>query len=186
LAVLRQGIILAVPDSAVIDTGERKIVYREASPGVFDGMNVRLGPRMTERDGTVAYYPVLQGLQAGDKVVTNGSFLLDAETRLNPSAGSIYFGGGDGKGGSSTIAVRPSTPLDLGESDNRLVEAQKTCPIRGTPLGSIGTPVKVMLKNKPVFLCCDACKKQAEADPDGTLKKVEKLKAKVTENHNHP
>ena len=46
-------------------------------------------------------------------MVTNGSFLIDAETRLNPAAGSIYFGGSGGKGGSSSVTnVRPSTPED--------------------------------------------------------------------------
>ena len=39
------------------------------------------------------YYPVVRGLKAGDKLVTEGSFNIDAETRLSPAAGSIYFGG---------------------------------------------------------------------------------------------
>jgi Cu(I)/Ag(I) efflux system membrane fusion protein len=113
---LRQSLVLAVPDSAVIDTGDRKIVYRETSPGLFYGVSVRLGPRMTERGRTDAYYPVLRGLNAGDKIVTNGSFLVDAETRLNPSAGSIYYGGAGSKGGSSATPVRPSTPIDTVET----------------------------------------------------------------------
>jgi Cu(I)/Ag(I) efflux system membrane fusion protein len=187
LAALRQGSVLAVPDSAVIDTGNLKIVYREASPNVFEGVAVHLGPRMTKQGGTLAYYPVLRGLSQGNKVVTNGSFLIDAETRLNPSAGSIYYGGSGSTGGASSVAVRPSTPAALGEVDNRLIEAQKTCPITGNALGSMGLPVKVMIKNQPVFLCCEGCKKQAEADPAGTLKTVEQRKAKTaSETHNHP
>jgi len=44
---------------------------------------------------------VLKGLAAGDKVVTAGAFLLDAETRLNPAAGAAFFGASDSgaKGG---------------------------------------------------------------------------------------
>jgi Cu(I)/Ag(I) efflux system membrane fusion protein len=179
LAALRQGLVLAVPDSAVIDTGDLKIVYREASsPNVFEGVAVRLGPRMTEQRGGLAYYAVLRGLNAGDKVVTNGSFLIDAETRLNPSAGSIYYGGGGGKGGSSSIAVRPSTPVDPPETDKRLIEQQKTCPVRGTLLGTMGTPAKVVLSNQSVFLCCDACEAQAKEHTAQTLAKVRELKAK--------
>src|SRR5260370_4849106 len=124
IAVNGQGHELGVLNSAVIETGIMKIVYGEAAHNKFDGVVVRLGARMTERGGTHAFYPVLEGLNAGDKVVTNGSFLIDAETRLNPSAGSIYYGGSGGKGESSSVPVRPSTPVDVGESDSKLIAAQ--------------------------------------------------------------
>src|SRR5262249_35849639 len=108
-ALLHRGLVPAVPDSAVIDTGNLKVVYREAAPGVFDGVAVELGPRLARPGSTAAFYPVLAGLDAGDRVATNGSFLIDAETRLNPAAGSIYFGGSGGKGGAaSAVTVRPS------------------------------------------------------------------------------
>ncbi len=48
--------VLSVPEAAVIDTGERKIVYVEAEPGVFEGRQVVLGPRTGDR------FPVLEGL----------------------------------------------------------------------------------------------------------------------------
>ena len=73
--------VLAIPRSAVIDTGSRKIVF-VANPqieGAFDMRAVVLGPLAKED------YPVLSGLDAGDKVVTVGAFLLDAENRLNPT-----------------------------------------------------------------------------------------------------
>jgi Cu(I)/Ag(I) efflux system membrane fusion protein len=110
-AELRSGRLPAVPESAVIDTGALKIVYREATPGVYEGVAVRLGPRMAERGGGTAFYPVLRGLRLGDRVVTHGAFLIDAETRLNAAAGSIYFGGSGGKAGQSAESVRPSTPV---------------------------------------------------------------------------
>ena len=53
--------VLAVPDGAVIDTGSLKVVYREASPDVFEGVAVRLGPRMAMPGDPTAYYPVLAG-----------------------------------------------------------------------------------------------------------------------------
>ena len=77
---------MAVPERAVIDTGSRKIVYREAEPDVYEGVEVQLGPRCGP------FYPVIRGLQAGDRVATAGSFLIDAETRLTAGAGSTYFG----------------------------------------------------------------------------------------------
>jgi hypothetical protein len=187
-AQLDKGLVLAVPDSAVIDTGDLKVVYRESGPSTYDGVAVQLGPRLAEAGSTTAFYPVLSGLRAGDRVVVNGAFLIDAETRLNPAAGSIYYGGSTGNANQGAAAVRPSTPQSedalareakanlakLPAEDRKLAEAQKVCPITHKPLGSMGVPVKVTLNGKPVLLCCAGCKDQAEADPAGTFAKLEK------------
>ena len=74
-----QDEVLSVPESAVIDTGSRKIVYVEAEPGVFEGRVVIRGTRIGDR------YPVLDGLAPGEKVAAAGSFLIDAESRINPT-----------------------------------------------------------------------------------------------------
>lgn len=75
--------VLSVPESAVVDTGQDQIVYVETEPGVYEARAVTLGPRV---DG---YFPVLDGLTLGQKVATRGSFLLDAEARLNPSISGL-------------------------------------------------------------------------------------------------
>jgi hypothetical protein len=136
----------------------------------------------------VPFFPVLRGLVPGEIVVTAGSFLVDAETRLNPAAGSIYFGGSGGSKSGSGSTVRPSTPEDseatmtqalarLSADDRKIAEKQQFCPILSeNKLGAMGVPVKVMLDNQPVFLCCDGCKKQAQDHPQETLAKVQKLK----------
>ncbi len=80
LAPAPEGAVLTVPESAVIDTGTRKIVYVETEPGTFEGRVVVLGPR------SGGLYAVLEGLHVGDQVATAGSFLIDAESRLNPGA----------------------------------------------------------------------------------------------------
>lgn len=185
-ALLDQGKVLAILESAVIDTGSQTIAYRETSPGVFEGVLVKLGPRMTGPDQS-AFFPVLRGLKQGDKIVASGSFLIDAETRLNPAAGSIYFGGSGGaKSGSTVSTVRPSTPEDpdaqveaalaaLSPEDRRLAEAQKFCPVLpDNLLGSMGTPVKLIVDGKPVFVCCSGCKAGALANPAATLAKLER------------
>ncbi|MBI3837325.1 MAG: efflux RND transporter periplasmic adaptor subunit [Planctomycetia bacterium] len=187
--MLEQGRVLAVPESSVIETGSQSIVYREESPGVLLGVRVKLGPRMNNSDG-VSFYPVLEGLVAGEGVVVGGAFLVDAETRLNPAAGSIYFGGSGGaKSGGGVTTVRPSTPNDeqakiiaalakLMPEDRKLAEAQRYCPVlQQNQLGTMGTPVKLTLEGQPVFLCCNGCKDDALADPQATLAKVARLKA---------
>jgi multidrug efflux pump subunit AcrA (membrane-fusion protein) len=185
----QRGLVLAVPERAVIDTGSRKIIYREAEPDQFEGVEVHLGPR------TGAFYPVIRGLQAGDRVATAGSFLIDAETRLTAGAGSTYFGASgapqtdDRRSGATS--VRPSTTRDdedkvktnlskLSLEDRQLAEAQIYCPVLSdNRLGSMGVPVKVMVKSQPVFLCCKGCVDNALAEPQKTLDKVAELKAKA-------
>ncbi len=85
--------VLAVPESAVINTGTRRVVYRESGPGTYDMIEVKVGHRAGE------YYPVLAGLSAGDRVATAGAFLVDAENRLNPAASATYFGASEGPSG---------------------------------------------------------------------------------------
>lgn len=68
----------------------------------------------------------------------------------------------------------------LSPEDRKLAEAQKFCVVQDkNRLGSMGKPIKVMVKDQPVFLCCEHCRKKALADPDKTLAKVKELKAKA-------
>jgi hypothetical protein len=69
----------------------------------------------------------------------------------------------------------------LSPEDRALVEAQEWCVQSDERLGEMGPPIKIMIKDKPVFLCCDSCEKDAKADPDKTLAKVEELKKKKAE-----
>lgn len=185
----RDGRVLAVPETAIVHTGNQYLVFRQEGPTTFDAVRVELGPLIVGTDDA-AFYPVMKGLQAGDRVVTSGSYLLDAETRVSSAAGSIYYGGtgASSKPGSTSSAdVRPSTPEDedlkvlanlakLSTPDRQLADAQKLCPIQKSRLGSMGPLVKVMVKGQPVLLCCKACMDEATANPDKTLQTVEKLK----------
>lgn len=184
---------LAVPEGSIIDTGDHKVVYREAAPGVFEGVEVTLGPRCGD------WYPVVTGLKEGERVVAQGAFLVDAETRLNPAAGSIYFGGSGGSAPAPAVLTRPgagagegagprtkndpkirSARAKLSAADRALAEAQDECPINpGTRLGAMGPPHKITLAGESVLLCCAGCEPEAKRDPAGTLAKVAALKAKT-------
>jgi hypothetical protein len=145
------GEVLAIPESAVVDTGERTVVYVERMPGMFDGVEVALGPRCGDA------YPVASGLEPGDRVATAGAFLIDAETRLNPSLAASYFGAGRGTSTEEVRRDEAARPNKLSAEDRALVASQKTCPVTGKPLGSMGPPVRVMVSGRPVMLCCDGC-----------------------------
>ncbi len=181
------GKLLAVPESALIDTGDQKIVYRESSPGVFEGVQVAVGPKM-KGPHDVTYVPILRGLIAGEQIVTSGSFLVDAETRLNPAAGSIYFGGSSGSQSTGGATVRSTTPEDpeakitaalagLSPGDRELAQQQRFCPILKTSrIGSMGPPIKLILEGETVFLCCSGCKSQATTEPKKTAARVRELR----------
>jgi hypothetical protein len=67
----------------------------------------------------------------------------------------------------------------LSPEDRALAEQQRICPIKQSELGSMGTPIKIMIKDKPVFLCCEHCKDEAMKNPDRTLQAVEESKALI-------
>jgi Cu(I)/Ag(I) efflux system membrane fusion protein len=75
-APVESATVLAVPDSAVLDTGTRQTVLVDRGEGRFEPRAVKLGARA---DGYVA---VLDGLREGEKVVTGANFLIDAESNL--------------------------------------------------------------------------------------------------------
>jgi len=68
----------------------------------------------------------------------------------------------------------------LSPDDQKLARAQRFCAVQsGVRLGAMGTPVKITVKDQPVFLCCKACEEHAQSNPDRTLAKVKELKAKA-------
>jgi hypothetical protein len=89
---------------------------------------------------------------------------------------------GKGKDAKETEAEIKAARAKLSKEDLALVEAQEFCAVEtDNRLGSMGTPFKVTIKGKAVFLCCKGCEKKALADPDKTLAKVKELQAKVKE-----
>lgn len=67
----------------------------------------------------------------------------------------------------------------LGADDRKLAEEQRFCAVANSSrLGSMGAPVKIMINDEPVFLCCKGCAKKAQDKPEETLAKVKELKAK--------
>ena len=71
-----EGQRIVVPESAVIDSGRRQAVLVERGEGRYEPRPVRLGVRVP------GYVEVLDGLQAGEKVVTQATFLIDAESNI--------------------------------------------------------------------------------------------------------
>jgi hypothetical protein len=67
----------------------------------------------------------------------------------------------------------------LAPTDRELAVVQKFCAvIEKSRLGSMGTPMRVVLNGEPVFLCCKGCEQAAKDDPQGTLARVKQLRAR--------
>ena len=170
------GECLTVPESAVIDSGAMQIVYVETMPGMFDGVAVKLGDRIGD------LLPVREGLKSGQRVATSGAFLIDAETRLNPSLAAAYFGAaGRGAGEARAPAAhshrkRSKKGGKLSPEDLKLAMEQKICPVTGLDLNSMGGPVAVEVAGRKVFICCVGCEGALKKDPE---KHLAKLKAKA-------
>jgi hypothetical protein len=62
----------------------------------------------------------------------------------------------------------------LSGEDRALAVKQKICPVSGEALGSMGAPMKVDVKGRAVFICCDGCREQLLAKPDEYLAKIDK------------
>lgn len=71
---------LAVPESAIINTGTRQIVYVDMGNGNFQQRQIKTGLRA---DGMVQ---ILSGLKAGEVVSTSANFLIDSEAKLKGGA----------------------------------------------------------------------------------------------------
>jgi Cu(I)/Ag(I) efflux system membrane fusion protein len=67
---------LVIPASAPLMTGKRAVVYLEIEPGLYTGREITLGPRAGD------YYVVEEGLEEGERIVTNGNFKIDSAIQI--------------------------------------------------------------------------------------------------------
>lgn len=77
----------------------------------------------------------------------------------NPTAGATAPALPSGSPGVPAVAAAPDG-------------GQKTCPVTGEELGSMGRPVPVTLRGQTVYVCCRGCVAKAQADPDKALAAV--------------
>ena len=90
LAVGGKTPVLTVPDSAVIDTGTRRIVLVQVGEGRFEPREVELGGRGEN------FVEVIKGVSDGEQIVVAANFLIDAESNLKAAVGSLSGHSGHG------------------------------------------------------------------------------------------
>jgi len=92
---------VTVPAEAVLDSGLKKTVFVDRGNGYVEPRQVEIGERIADR------IEIRKGLQAGERIVTSGNFLIDSESQLKSAAGGMaghQHGGGAGAGGEKKAA----------------------------------------------------------------------------------
>ena len=92
-----------VPDMAVLRSGEHNTVFVALDGGYFEAREVKLGARSEGNN-----YQVLHGLEAGERVVTSGQFMLDSESQLREAIQKMLK--------PTDSAVEPVAPASLATS----------------------------------------------------------------------
>ena len=93
---------LAVPASAVLDSGLRQIVLVQLGEGRFEPREVKLGARADD------YVEVLEGVKEGEPVVVAANFLIDAESNLKAAISGLGTAPG-GRGSTPAPDAGPKT-----------------------------------------------------------------------------
>ena len=87
---------LSVPETAILQTGDRDVAFVDTGDGVFEPRQVRIGIRLPDR------YEVLSGLAEGERVLASANFFVDSESRLKAAFSAATEGG--------TVPPAPSGP----------------------------------------------------------------------------
>ena len=75
---------LTVPQSAVLNSGLRQVIFVDRGNGFLEPRDVKTGRQFDNR------IEILSGLKAGERIVTSGNFLIDSESQLNAAAGAAH------------------------------------------------------------------------------------------------
>jgi Cu(I)/Ag(I) efflux system membrane fusion protein len=126
---------LTVPNSAVIDDGERQVVLLDLGNGRFRPQRVKVGRRDSERT------EIADGLQAGERVVVTANFLIDAESNLKAALASF---GGDQGGGAKGSAVAAAGKRYRGKGTLDSVDANGSATISHQPIAELQWPAMTM------------------------------------------
>jgi Cu(I)/Ag(I) efflux system membrane fusion protein len=123
---------LSVPDSAVLDSGNRQLVLVRRDEGRFEPREIKVGAR---GDG---YVEVVDGIREGENVVVAANFLIDSESNLRSAINA--FGS---QGAQSGAPVTPMT--HRGEGSVEAVDlAQASVSLTHGPIASLKWPGMTM------------------------------------------
>lgn len=138
---------ISIPAGAVLDSGMQKIVYIETSDDVFEPRAVELGTSFGNR------VTVKRGLDAGDRVVTAGNFLIDSESRMKPASVRTVSEKHDSTGHEAKAAPAAESVLD------------PVCGMSIDRAKSVAEGHTETYRGETYVFCSDKCHKQFQQNP---------------------
>jgi Cu(I)/Ag(I) efflux system membrane fusion protein len=108
-----------IPEQAVIRTGQKNVVILSLGDGKFKPIEVTLG------DYSNGYYQVLNGLTAGNKIVTSAQFLIDSESNLKAALSQFTSTSSEETGKKDTMKMgsdKMNSKDDMNKEDNSEVK----------------------------------------------------------------
>jgi Cu(I)/Ag(I) efflux system membrane fusion protein/cobalt-zinc-cadmium efflux system membrane fusion protein len=97
--------VVAVPTEAVLDSGEKQLVFIALGKGRFEPRQVKLG--LESGDG---WRQVTEGLKGGEEIVTSAQFLLDSESRIREAIAKMLRTPGHEAHGGPLAPGAPAAP----------------------------------------------------------------------------
>jgi len=110
---------IAIPEQAVLRTGERDVVIISLGGGYFDPREVRLG---ASADG---YIQILEGVKDGENVVTSAQFLIDSESNLKDAMAQMAKPENTGVTGSEAQENQEMKGMPSGSTESQNCTTQK-------------------------------------------------------------
>jgi len=77
------GTRLVIPRDAILESGERQLLFIHHGSGKLEWRNVKLGAKAGD------WVEVIEGLKEGEHVVTGANFLIDSESQLKAAIGGM-------------------------------------------------------------------------------------------------
>lgn len=125
------GSQLAIPASAVLQTGTGQVAFIDRGDGYLDPRQITVGPQVADE------YIVLKGLKPGERIVTSANFLIDSESQLQAALGS-FMPPPPGAGQSASMN-QPQATVDFSSVPSPPRKGANSFQVRLT--GSDGKPV---------------------------------------------
>ena len=129
--------VLTVPDSAVLDSGTRRIVLVQVKEGRFEPREVKTGASSDN------YIEIREGVKEGEQVVVAANFLIDAESNLKAA-----IGGMTAAAGAPAAAAAPAAATKVGHKGQGTVDGidvkAGTVSLNHGAIASLGWPAMTM------------------------------------------
>ncbi len=145
-----------VPVAAVIDSGKNKTVYVVKGEGIFEPRMVKTGWQFNDR------IEIVEGLQAGEKIVVSGNFLIDSESRMKLAAARLMTDtvASPGKelpmNASEPPPSHPPHPAKTNTADQATIK-DPVCGMTVDPEAAKAAGLSVVTQGKTFYFCSREC-----------------------------